>query len=224
MVIAAVRCTLLFVLGLALAAGGARAQVDDTYQKEFGQLALKCTALLDALKEKAEATKFKDLADGCSALATMLKTRMEAEAAARTAKATAEGAALTVSLRGAWRTWGPVLLVVVNVLMALAILVVLLAIRRARPVSLVQDPAGKLSFGRVVGVVGTVGLAFTVIVGLNVVAAHLFVFGTIPDGVATLAVPVLAFLGTYIPYIVGKLEQAATVRLQLRLAHAETVR
>ncbi len=214
MVNAAVRRALLFVLGLALAGGGARAQADDTYRKEFDQLAQKCIALLDG-KEKAESTKFKDLADGCSALATLIKTRMEAEAAARTAKATADGAASTVSLRSAWRVGGLWLLGLVNVLMLLTIVMLWPAKGMQQLAPLVHDREGGLSFARVVGLVGTVGLAFTVIAGLNTVAAHLFVFGTIPEGVATLAVPVLAFLGTYIPYIVGKLEEGATARLRL---------
>jgi hypothetical protein len=166
--------------------------------------------------------KLKMRADVCVEFANALKTTAENLADARDKEYQSKRRLLTdqqsdENLR-AWGTlWQAVLWCVDGVIAVFAIAVLIGATRGADRVGLLREPAterdpkGKISYSRVIGLVGGLGSLLFVALITNICLSYLFKTGKMPDQLGTTyAAAVGAFLTALVPYVINQLNQPAS--------------
>ncbi len=215
------RC--LFALSLALASIATASAAPEAAQARVVSSATKdSTAAFDTLflycyqVSGLDAAQLKAHAEACKPMMESLKATLDADATLRKSAGESAQSARTERDAEAVRQWGKSWntgLIVGDVIVAIIVLLVSIGVLLApEPSSLLREPAAagvlsKVSFARVLGLVG--GLASLTFIGVitNVCLSYFFLTGKMPDQLgSTYATAVSAFFTAIIPYLVGKVK------------------
>lgn len=163
-----------------------------------------------------DTAQLKVRADSCKPILDSLKSGLDAEGGLQKLRIDAADNARTARQSDDQRTWGQTwnhaLWIGDGIVALITLFVVIGVLRSPQPTSLLREEgtgvaAGKVSFGRVLGLIG--GLAALVYIGLitNVCLSFLFVTGKMPDQLGPVyATAVGTFFAAIIPYLIGKLK------------------
>lgn len=179
---------------------------DNSETKPFDQLIATCIK-----SNGADPPKARDSAEACEKLAGVLKTKAELDGRLRESDR-------TLVNQSAWRTFGWAALILLDILVV-ALTVAVAKTVKSQKLQMLSDLDGKPSFSRTIGLFGACAMLAVTILLLNLFLSHLFIVGSLPEGIVSLLTPILAFIPTLFPYLLAKREEGIVAR-----ARAEALR